>query len=51
MAVLPTFELIAENEVHFLGECGKYDALRMEQSPVKSKNFMSRKEESLDPTY
>jgi hypothetical protein len=33
MAVLPTSELIVENEVHFLGECGKYDALRMEQSP------------------
>ena len=33
MAVLPTSELIMGNEVHFLEECGKYEALRMEQSP------------------
>jgi hypothetical protein len=33
MAVLPTSELIIENEFHFLRECGKYEALKMEQSP------------------
>ena len=33
MAVLPTPELIIEDEVHLLRDCKKYEDLRVERSP------------------